>query len=223
MPLRAFDVEKQENVFAHTSEKGRKYLCNWCLHHGIHSEMILKKGEIKIPHFAHKITISGCEYENESQEHMEVKLMLAEMFGGEVEYWIDGKEVDVYEPKKDICIEYEHSSLTYEKIWKKTNSINKPILWIFNKDKFYNPRTIGRGWFIKTNHTLNFVEKQMQCLCFYSNWEKRFYIIELGKPKYTHSKWGDGYCSTLFFFKLDILTRNEFVDFITTRWLNERF
>ena len=64
-------------VYAHRAEKGHRYICPGCK-----AELTLKKGEIKIHHFAHKPPVE-CQFgAGESAEHLEAKLAIYEAFRG---------------------------------------------------------------------------------------------------------------------------------------------
>lgn len=104
--------------------KGKSYTCPTC-----HQEVILKKGKIKIPHFAHK-TITTCDSysESESAEHLSGKYLLAkncERFG--LHY-----ELEAYIPKINqradilvenyLVIEFQCSPLSIERLRERTRA-----------------------------------------------------------------------------------------------------
>ena len=73
--LVALDANGNRVVALDTTDKQAEYFCPKC-----GERVILKRGSVKIPHFAHEIK-SDCTYgEGESQEHLEVKQWLYEYF-----------------------------------------------------------------------------------------------------------------------------------------------
>ena len=62
-------------IDASAAGRGSKYICPNCL-----SEVVLKRGRIVIPHFAHKAPVT-CEWgSGETQAHLEAKRLFAEAF-----------------------------------------------------------------------------------------------------------------------------------------------
>lgn len=73
--LVALDAQEQLVVAFNTKDKNADYFCPEC-----GERVILKRGNIKIPHFAHAVN-SHCSYgQGETQEHLEVKRYLYEYF-----------------------------------------------------------------------------------------------------------------------------------------------
>lgn len=106
-------------------------------------EVILKKGSIKYPHFAHKSLTTCIGYsENETFEHLQGKLLIAkncEIFG--ISY-----ELEAYMPQfkqradvlinGHIAIEFQCSSLSIERLKERTRQYQHhgyQVFWIWGK------------------------------------------------------------------------------------------
>jgi hypothetical protein len=75
IPLGAINIKTREYVYPKVANKKDEYICPDC-----NKELILCKGEIRIPHFRHKVdSINPCHhYSNptESQIHKDAKILL---------------------------------------------------------------------------------------------------------------------------------------------------
>ena len=75
MEIGAIEKLTGQYVFPSKAEKGKEYTCADCK-----QAVIIRKGSVRKHHFAHK-TVSNCEYfehPNESQQHKDAKLRLAQ-------------------------------------------------------------------------------------------------------------------------------------------------
>lgn len=119
----AIDTESGRYVLPSKAEKGRSYRCADCS-----GAVILRKGVVRRHHFAHK-TVSTCQYfehPNESQQHKDAKLRLAERLRDKLPITIfsicpkcgcsPGGLCDsdhTYEEGDEIIIEYRDPSRKY--------------------------------------------------------------------------------------------------------------
>jgi len=73
--LGAINKNTREYIFYKMANKKDEYICPDC-----NKEIILCKGEIRVPYFRHKIdTINPCNYydkPNESQIHKDAKMLI---------------------------------------------------------------------------------------------------------------------------------------------------
>ncbi|QEE15415.2 competence protein CoiA [Promethearchaeum syntrophicum] len=127
----------------HASKLGltQKYLCRNpdCKHR----EMILRKGEKKIPHFAHKVQNPECmeKYERETQEHLAMKKYIQELLqipekNIEV-YGFEGVRPDLLWEYSGIkyAIEVQHSRIPNKEIQRRNQcykNYHLIPLWIFH-------------------------------------------------------------------------------------------
>lgn len=113
-----------------------KYHCPHC-----HTELIQRKGKIKVHHFAHKPT-GDCLYSHremstwhlEWQSHFDCRQR-------EV-YCCMGREVCIADVLiNDTVIEFQHSSISYDENSRRTyfhNMHNRKIIWLFDFREKYN-------------------------------------------------------------------------------------
>ena len=100
--------------------------------------LILKKGKVKIPHFAHKKRSGICEPEPESRDHIIMKKLIAdnlEISADFIEYYgFKGVVPDVYDQRRGIVFECQRSPITVEEIQRRNNiylKLDIIPLWIF--------------------------------------------------------------------------------------------
>ncbi len=110
-------------------------------------ELILRKGNIKRPHFAHKHANPECtnQFEGETPEHLEMKHFMKELLqitDENVEvYGYEGVRPDLlweYAEKK-YAIEVQHSPITKEEIQRRNTCYKTHDLiplWIFHYEKY---------------------------------------------------------------------------------------
>ena len=75
LQLGAIDIDKNMYVTPSNAIKGNSYKCIEC-----DKKVILKKGKIRIPHFAHYAQTNTCHYydhPNEAQIHKDAKMLMA--------------------------------------------------------------------------------------------------------------------------------------------------
>lgn len=130
--------EKEEMIMSHDANKKETYYCPSC-----HSEVMLKKGEIKYPHFAHKTTtVCQTATENESVEHLAGKLLIAkncEIFG--LEYQIEAYLPEINQRAdvlidKTLAIEFQCSSLSIKRLKERTEHYKQNgyhVFWILGQ------------------------------------------------------------------------------------------
>ncbi len=107
--------------------------------------MILKRGRIKIAHFAHKPPTDCSWAKGETQAHLDAKLNLRDAFlkrglKADVEFEIESlngdrrADVIVWSPVGDpVAIELQHSTLVFEEFEKRTRSYiaaDIPVIWV---------------------------------------------------------------------------------------------
>ena len=77
LQLGAIDIDKNRYVTPSNGIKGNSYKCIEC-----DKKVILKKGKIRIPHFAHYAQTNTCHYydhPNEAQIHKDAKMLMAQL------------------------------------------------------------------------------------------------------------------------------------------------
>ena len=123
-------------IYAEDCEKGVDCVCKVC-----GEKLVLKKGDIKRPHFAHN-TKGTCSYDdrdNKSPWHIRMQ----EYFPKEDReiLFIDKRTgekhiADVYLADKNTVIEFQHSDIKREEFLKRTEfhiSNNRRIVWVFDE------------------------------------------------------------------------------------------
>lgn len=183
--------EKGQTVKSHEEEKGGAFFCPCCK-----SEVILKKGEVKFPHFAHKqlVTCQGAS-ESETLEHIQGKLLVAkncERFG--ISYELEAflpeinQRADVLIEKK-TAIEFQCSSLSIERLKERTENYQShgyQVFWILGKDLGKSSRLTGlRKHFLYFNHkkgyhdfSLNVKENKLLIRSYLANHHKGVVMFE---------------------------------------------
>lgn len=140
-----FALSKGKKVRANKNlpytREGGEYHCpyNWCPY----PELILKKGTIKAPHFAHK-QVSPCiqNAEPESDSHIAMKLHMQDLLKIPDEFMeygkIKGVRPDLLWEKK-YAIEVQHSSISIEELQRRNKiyfSQDLIPIWIFHAEEF---------------------------------------------------------------------------------------
>ncbi|RHH69965.1 MULTISPECIES: competence protein CoiA [Vagococcus] len=127
--------DAQQMISSHEAVKSETYYCPCC-----QNEVVLKKGKIKFPHFAHK-TLSNCEAtsEPETLEHLKGKSLIARncaTFGlaYELEVYLPeiNQRADVLIQNK-LAIEFQCSSLSIERLIERTTQYKKhdyQVFWV---------------------------------------------------------------------------------------------
>lgn len=119
------------------SIKERKLFCPGCK-----GEVVLKNGNIKARHFAHK-SLKNCEFysENESQEHLQLKMDLYKWLNydtyAQVEYYLpEIMQIADIMVELNIALEVQCSSLSLKRLSERTLSYKKigcSVLWLLGK------------------------------------------------------------------------------------------
>ncbi|TES96005.1 MAG: hypothetical protein E3J90_08895 [Promethearchaeota archaeon] len=130
--------DQNERINASKAVKEKSYLCPnlECKNR----ELILKKGSIRIPHFAHK-SQKDCYSEPESEAHISCKIYfqsLLELDNRFVEYYgIEGVRPDVLYDQ--FALEIQCSPITVNEVKRRNRMYEKNgyiAVWIFLEDKF---------------------------------------------------------------------------------------
>jgi len=126
------------------------FVCPAC-----HDNVVLKKGPIKIHHFAH-YPESTCENAGESYRHLEMKWQMG-IVAGQNGYLVDferqlnNSRADVLLSRlnDNYIIEVQNSAISFEEIYKRslkfqqpnllTHGFNPDILWLFDKKRLSSP------------------------------------------------------------------------------------
>jgi len=90
LSLGAIDTETNEYVLPDKAQKIKNYKCADC-----DNKVILKKGEIRRVHFAHKVQTEKCtyyEHPNETQIHKDAKLLMAKLLKDKALLWFYWEE-----------------------------------------------------------------------------------------------------------------------------------
>ncbi len=152
-------TSSEEKVIAKQTEKNKKpFFCPECL-----LEVILKKGNINIHHFAHKPG-SECSYgEGESEEHMRIKMELYELLSkADIQCDLEKRLVDndgsvniadvwAIIDGQEVAIEVQKSSISDEELEERT--------------KKYHKKNIAALWLVVKNNevkTLNSIENWLK-------------------------------------------------------------
>lgn len=156
--LVAMDKDKNRYI-AENAEKIRDYFCRDC-----EEKVIIKKGNIKIHHFAH-YPDSKCEYSiGESFEHEKSKETIAKILKDtgsqiELEYKPENinRRADVFVFDWNLAIEIQYSPISEEELNERTKDYKNSgyrVVWLFGREKHYDNRTetrlSRRGYTYKT-------------------------------------------------------------------------
>lgn len=128
-----------EKKYAHNVQKGIEVFCPECK-----GRVMLKKGTVRIPHFAH-IPPSYCSNgTGETERHMEIKLGIFKALQSrvnclEMEYSIGHRRADIYFEFNGnrVVIEVQNSNISTDEIWDRVSDYNLAgcvVLWVLNAD-----------------------------------------------------------------------------------------
>ena len=123
-------------------ERQAAYYCPSCK-----SKVILKKGQIRIPHFSHQSTVECQSFsEGETEEHLLGKELLYKYFQEnkikvEMEWYLPElkQRPDLYLPDQKIAVEFQCSPISYEKLKERSTgyqTMGIDVIWIVGK-KFH--------------------------------------------------------------------------------------
>jgi competence protein CoiA len=135
--------EKNEKLYAWNTEKNEApFFCPEC-----NDECVLRKGKIRIDHFAHKPPIN-CEYgSGESEIHYQIKRELYEYLSKQnncdrcdIERSLDGVRPDIslHINGKRVAIEIQNSKIDIRLIYKRMvrySALKIYVLWIIPKNE----------------------------------------------------------------------------------------
>lgn len=135
--LFAYEKNSQNLINAQEAERNRSYICPSCM-----QKVILRRGKIKVSHFAHVKNSCHAFSEGESQEHLNGKIFLQH----ELAKWTGKAELEAYLPRlkqrpdvlwtsnqKKIAFEYQCAPLSIEKMVERSwgyRSHNYHYCWI---------------------------------------------------------------------------------------------
>ena len=163
--LIALDKNNQR-VCASDAEKGDEFYCPYCS-----SPMLVKKGAIKVPHFAHISATTTCEYDRESKEHMLTKLSiydwLAEQRVDEVdmEYPLEECRPDIFfvHQGKKVAVEIQLSPIPAAEIILRTQLMNRQgihVLWLIQSLPINSEFRARDMWRVLSSHTGTLTKSQ---------------------------------------------------------------
>ena len=131
-----FALDKDQNrVLADKAERGQEYVCPICK-----NEVILKKGDINIPHFAHKTVCEDKWHYDMSEWHYGMQQRFPEE-QREVVVTHNGQthRADILCGKQ--VIEFQHSDISAEEIEERTTfyiEAGYDIAWVFDVQEQYD-------------------------------------------------------------------------------------
>lgn len=167
-------TSSDEKVIAKQTEKNKKpFFCPECL-----LEVILKKGDINIHHFAHKPG-SECSYgEGESEEHMIIKMELYELLSkADIQCDLEKRLVDndgsvniadvwAIIDSQEVAIEVQISSISDEELkerTKKYHNKNIAVLWLVVKNNTRRLNSIEKWLKINTGRVYYYYQNNIRC------------------------------------------------------------
>ncbi|MBU5271431.1 competence protein CoiA [Staphylococcus caprae] len=128
--------ENNQRILAKNASKKQMYVCPHC-----QSEVVFRRGEKVIPHFAHKVKGSRPCYKNETYEHYQTKILLAQKFEKlnhhvQIEPYYGGvyQYPDLVIDNK-FAIEVQFSRISVNEIMKRTRgleSIGLSVYWLIS-------------------------------------------------------------------------------------------
>jgi len=127
--LLALDKHNEEKIRA---MPGMKAICPGC-----QEEVIARCGDINIWHWAHKAGLCKYDYEPETRWHLEWKENALKL-GMEIEKIFDTSQryrADIYDPKRNMVTEVQHSPITMETIIDRCSFYDSKgirVRWIFD-------------------------------------------------------------------------------------------
>jgi len=150
--IKAFDIERNEDILGNEAIKGKEYICPCCKESVSFVDAIFK-----VKHFRHKIE-RHCETEPETIEHIQMKQFFIDTLNlnkGQIEVNLGFARPDIYLEKDKIAIEVQNSPISYLDFMIRNEKYTENgiyVLWIFNLD-LLNPNV---SEFLKKAHELYF-------------------------------------------------------------------
>ena len=175
-----YTVIRADNI---TKEDGPFY-CSFCK-----NKMMLKKGMVKVHHFAH-FPNSNCPYaEGESEMHYQAKISL---YNAACERNIKAELEKVLSPQvradvlltfnsgKQFAVEFQKSKLTREKVISRLRNYENtkiPVIWIFfmkeplqqneiklsDMEKYFHEQSKGLFYFTGSNEVITYSSGDFEC------------------------------------------------------------
>lgn len=169
--LLALDRLTKERIRA---KPGMQAVCPGC-----QKDVIPKCGDFKIWHWAHKAGL--CKYDSEpyTPRHLEWQERALNA-GMEIEKIFDPSQryrADIYDPKRNMVTEVQHSPITMETIIDRCifyDSKDIKIRWIFDFTDRYNSRKIGLYETYYTNSRLDYREVYGPPIKFEQKYQPRY-------------------------------------------------
>lgn len=178
--LTAINAQQKKCIAWQVEKKEKPFYCPKC-----NGEVILKKGNVKIHHFAHKSPISCAFGVGESQQHMLVKKNIYEALLKEPNCTkcelerttLNGVRPDISLKINNsyVAIEIQHSTIDIETIiqrFQRYSKLNIYLIWILTDNK---PKIVSRD--LKDE---NFTEN----ICRPKDWEKYLHAMYFGRLYY---------------------------------------
>lgn len=200
MPLTALDIDKNvvNALCAQPLSHPNSFICREC-----DGTMILRKGPVRIPHFAHiPDPQRKCTYDNETLDHLIMKQLVASTIpGAQIEAQIGQCRADVL--AGNTIIEIQCSPISIDDMYDRINNAaaqSKRILWMLQLGHYCRLVSRGTTSFIQLNDTEIQLEGEYGSLFYFFLIGGSPFIdhITVTEPKYRR---GGGICSHTFFFK----------------------
>jgi len=134
LPFKAFDVDlnRMVNSLRDQVDKGHRFACPEC-----NKEMVFVDAKLKCKHFRHKRDPCSFVSEPETEDHLEMKRLVAEALNGEVEVKIGNKWADVACKDLSLVVEVQCSNIPMEAMVERTKEFNGQgyhVMWLFHPD-----------------------------------------------------------------------------------------
>jgi competence protein CoiA len=141
------------------------FLCPNC-----QQKVILKKGEIKLPHFAHK-SKSSCNgfSDNESLEHIKIKMNFFNLLKDKYKVQIEpvlkniSQRPDLLLYEQKIAIEYQISPISFQSLKRRNDGYKKAgikVFWILGSTYFKNTKNLNTiNKFINSKNEVYFLNQ----------------------------------------------------------------
>ena len=132
-------TDTSAKVFAANCQKEGRFRCPAC-----QGDVNLKRGEVRVPHFAH-LPGADCPYgEPEGPEHFAMKYWALERWPGQValEVGVAGRrrpDAILDTPDGPVALEFQAAHLAYGEWKERTSDLNDaglPVLWIWHGSRF---------------------------------------------------------------------------------------
>ncbi|MDY4022276.1 competence protein CoiA family protein [Staphylococcus borealis] len=166
--------QQGEQVYAHRAKQQDSYFCPHC-----RSQLLLKRGIKKMPHFAHKVdSVSYCA-KQESEQHYFVKSFIAKKLSQQ-HYHV---QIEPYCPTiqqfPDILvnlkfvIEIQFSRISIEEILERTKGfkqLNMEVIWLIKDCRYH------RGRLYLNSFQAHFIHPINRCLYVWNHENKRIVL-----------------------------------------------